>query len=176
MKQREGQLYRARKAAEYKFVRGWTHEQIAEELDVTIQTVSGYLNDPPAELADPIDHLKEQLVLGTVSRLREQLAQAEQRAREAETPSKVFARDEDGNLKAREIPLEGGGTRWVPVVEGMEMAPDHSTRAAARQEERRIIEMLWSLAGVEEPEEMAISGPDGGALEVVVERSAYEDE
>jgi transcriptional regulator with XRE-family HTH domain len=176
MNQHEAQLYRARKAAEYKFVRGWTHKQIAEELDVTTRTVSEYLNDPPEELADPIEHLKDELVLGTVSRLREQLSAAEQRAREAEQPRKVFARDEEGNLKAREIPLEGGGTTWVPVVEGMELGPDHSARAAARQEERRIIEMLWSLAGVESPEEVAVSGPDGGALEVVVERSAYEDD
>jgi hypothetical protein len=64
----------------------------------------------------------------------------------------------------------------VPESDNLVMAPNHKARAAARQEERQIIEMLWSLAGVEEPDEVAVSGPGGSALEVVVERSAYEDE
>jgi len=148
MNQREGQLYRARKAAEYKFVRGWTHQQIADELDVTTRTVS---------------------------RLRGQLAAAERRAREAETPQRVFEYDDDGNLKAREIHFEGGGSKYVPKVKGMEMAPDHKVRAAARQEERRIIDMLWSLAGGEEPDQLELSGEGGGALEVVINHETVDE-
>lgn len=157
-------LYRARKAIEYRFVRGWSNKEIAEELDVAETTVSEYVNDPPEELQEPLEHLKEDLVLATTSRLREQLQQAEQRARTAEKPQKVFATDDDGNLIADEIPLEDGGTTWVPRVDGMELGPNHSVRAAARQEERQIIEMLWNLAGVEEPDKIEHSGGIEGSL------------
>lgn len=159
------QHYRARKAIEWKFIRGWTDQEIADELDVTRQTVNGYINDPPKELEQPIEHLKEQLTLATVSRLRDQLKEAEHRARTAEKPQKVFAYDDDGNLIADEIELEDGGSMWVPRVEGMEMQPNHKARAAARQEERQIIEMLWSLAGVEEPEQHEIEHSGGVSVE-----------
>jgi len=169
-----GWHYRVRKAVEWKFTRGWTNKRIAEELDVTPQTVSEYLNDPPEELQDPIQHFKDELTLGTVERLREQLHEANRRAREAETPQKVFEFDEDGNLVTEEIHFEDGGSKLIPKVEGMEMAPNHKVRAAARQEERRIIQMLWDLAGVEEPDELNIGGADGNPLNVVVERTEYD--
>ena len=153
---KKGQLYRARKAIEWKFTRGWTHKRIAEELDVSVTTVSDYVNNPPEELQEPVEHFKKELTLATFSRLREQLAEANRRARNAERPEKVFEYDDDGNLRAVEIPLESGGSKWVPKVKGMEMKPDQKSRYFARQEEREIIEMLWRLAGVEEPAEHKI--------------------
>lgn len=155
------QLYRARKAVEWKFTRGWTNKEIAEELDVTPKTVSQYLNDPPEELREPIKHFKDELTVSTFERLREQLQEANRRAREAETPEKVFEYDDDGNLISEEIHFEGGGSKHVPKVKGMEMQPNEEARYYARAEEREIIEMLWNLAGVQEPDELELSGNAG---------------
>jgi len=155
------QLYRARKAMELKWTRDMTHEEIADELDVTRQTVSGYLNDPPEELKEPAQHFKQELIHGTVELLREQLATARERAENAEKPSKVFATDDNGDLRTKEIHLEGGATKTVPVVEDMEMAPNHEVRSYARKEARQIIQMLWNLSGAEEPDEQRVEHTDG---------------
>lgn len=156
------QHYRVRKAVEWKFTRGWTNKRIADELGVTPKTVSQYLNDPPDELADPIEHFKDELAFSTFERLRSQLQEANRRARTAESPDKVFEFDEDGDLVTETIHFEGGGSKLVPKVKGMEMTPDHKVRAAARREEREIIAMLWELAGVEPPDEMAVEHSTDG--------------
>lgn len=154
----KGQHYRARKAIEWKFTRDWTNKRIAEELDVAPETVSRYINDPPEELKEPIQHFKDELTFATFERLRSQLKEANRRAREAEKPQKVFEYDENGDLVTEEIHFEDGGSKLIPKVEDLEMQPDEETRFYARQEEREIIDMLWSLAGVEEPEEVEVSG------------------
>jgi len=169
--EQQGQHYRARKAIEWKYTRGWTNRRIAEELDVTEQTVSGYINHPPEELQEPIRHFKKELTAATFSRLQEQLAEAGRRAREAERPERVFEYDENGDLVAEEIHFENGGSKWVPKVKGMEMQPDAEQRAYARREEREIIQMLWNLAGVEEPEEVEVSG----GLDVSTEFATLDD-
>ena len=169
------QLYRARKAIEMKWTRDMTHQEIADELGVRPTTVSQYLNDPPDELKEPAAEFRQEIIHGTVEYLRQQLATARERAENAETPSKVFATDDNGDLVTQEIELEGGMTKTVPVVEDMEMAPNHEVRSYARQEAREIIQMLWNLSGAEEPEQFEPSGPDGGPLNVTVERSAYDD-
>ena len=137
----KGQHYRVRKAVEWKFTRGWTNKRIAEELDVAPQTVSEYLNDPPEELQDPIQRFKEELTFATFERLRSQLQEANRRARNAESPQKVFEYDDSGNLKTERIKFEGGGSKLVPKVKDLEMQPDEESRFYARREEREIIEM-----------------------------------
>lgn len=154
----KGQHYRARKAIEWKYTRGWSNQRIADELDVSPVTVSGYINDPPEELQEPIKHFKDQLVMGTYGRLQEQLQEANERARNAEQPEKVFKYDNNGELVTEEIHFEDGSSKFVPKVKGMEMQPDEKSRYFARQEEREIISMLWDLAGAREPEEHEISG------------------
>lgn len=161
----KGQHYRCRKAIEWKFVRGWTNKRIAEELDVTPKTVSLYLNDPPEDFERPIQHFKDELAFGTFERLRSQLHEANRRARNAEKPQKVFEYDENGNLKTERIHFDDGGSKLVPKVKDLEMQPDEQARFYARQEEREIIEMLWSLAGVEEPTEVDVSG-DGIVIDL----------
>lgn len=165
---KQGQHYRARKAIEWKFVRGWTNKKIAEELEVAPRTVSEYINHPPEELQEPIQHFKDQLTMGTFERLREQLAEAEQRARNAESPEKVYEYDDEGNLKTEYIEFEGGGGKYIPKVKGLEMKPDHKVKAMARQEERRIIQMLWDLAGVEAPEQREVEH-SGDGITIVYE-------
>ena len=169
------QLYRARKAMELKWTRDMTHEEIADELGVTRQTVSGYLNDPPEELKEPAQHFKQELIHGTVELLREQLATARERAENAEKIDPVFETDENGELKTETIEFEDGSQKVIPLVDDKEFAPHHEVRSYARKEARQIIQMLWNLSGAEEPEQFEHSGPDGGPLNVTVERSAYDD-
>ena len=158
---KNSQLYRARKAMELKWTRDMTNKEIADELDVRPKTVRRYLNDPPEELKEPARHFKQQLVQGTVELLRQQLAEVRERAETAEQPSKVFATDDNGELLTKEIHLEGGATKTVPVVEDMEFAPNHEVRTYARKEARQIIQMLWNLAGAEEPDQIEHSSPEG---------------
>jgi hypothetical protein len=170
--------YRVRKAVEWKYVRGWQNTKIADELGVEPETVSRYLNDPPDELKEPIESFKDDLAFSTMERLRSQLQEANDRARNAESPQKVFEFDDDGNLLTEEIHFEGGGSKLVPKVEGMEMQPDEKVRYQARREEREIIQMLWKLAGVESPEKRELSTPDGetGFGTTVVLDSEYVDD
>jgi predicted transcriptional regulator len=173
---KNGQLYRARKAMEWKWTRNMTNQEIADELGVTRKTVRKYLNDPPEELKEPAQHFKRQLIEGTMQHLREQLAAATERARNAERTSKVFATDEDGNLETERIHFEDGGSKLIPKVEDYEFAPNHEVRAASRREAREIIQMLWNLTGAEEPDELNIGGDDENPLNVVVNRERYEDD
>lgn len=170
--------YRVRKAVEWKYTRGWSNRDIADELGVEPETVSRYLNDPPDELKDPIESFKDDLAFSTMERLRSQLAEVNRRAREAETPQKVFEFDDDGDLVTERIHFEDGGSKLIPKVKDMEMQPDHEIRQYARREEREIIQMLWKLAGVEQPEKRELSTPDDedGFGTTVVLDSEYVDE
>lgn len=167
--------YRARKAIEWRFTRGWSNRRIAEELDVAEQTVSEYINDPPDALKEPVKQFKEELTLGTFNRLRDQLAAAIDRAENADRPQKVFEFDDNGNLVTEEIVFDNGRTKLVPKVAGMEMQPDHKARAMARREEREIIDMLWSLAGAEEPDKVEHSGTIEGIAPAFVDADTTDE-
>jgi len=150
-------VYRARKAIEWYWTEGLTQEEIGDRLGVNRSTVTRYIQDPPEELKDAAESFKQSITTSTVDLLREQLAEATERARTAERPDKVFATDANGDLVTEEVVVdEMGNTETVPVVEDMELAPNHKVRAAARMEARQIIEMLWDLTSAQEPDEQKV--------------------
>lgn len=151
---------RESKAIHLWFTTEMTQEEIADEIGVTRETISKYVNSEPSdEVREIIDQQAAQVRIAALQELRRQLREAGDRSRSAEKPVKVWA-DENGDLlvKDKVNPETGELTGKYPVPADMEMGPDHTERYYRREEIRDILDQMAELVGAKEPQEVEVSG------------------
>ena len=142
------------KAIHMSIMKGMSNREIAEELGVTEDTVSRYVNDTPSE---SVQHVMEQVQKETrslaVEELKQQLYEAGSRARSAKKPMKVW-QDSDGTVYVNEIVNgEGQVVDREPIPADIKMLPDEEVRFYSRKEIRDILDKLIKLTGAAEPEQ-----------------------
>lgn len=154
---------RETKAIHYYFCRDMTQQEIADELDVTRQTVNEYINSEPSEeVQEIIDERAGQVRVMAVEELRQQLREAGERARTAEKPVKIYE-NAHGEVEVKDIRDETGEIiKKVPKTQDIDLLPDEETRYYARKEARDILDQMCELVGAKEPQEVDVSG--GGII------------
>lgn len=150
---------RETKAIHWYFCRDMTEEEIADELGVTEQTVSKYLNSEPSQEAQKmIDWKASQVRVMAVEELQDQLQAAGERSKTAEKPVKIYA-NENGEVEVKDITDdEGNIVKKVPKTQDIDLLPDEEARYYAREEARDIIDQMCELVGAKEPQEVEVSG------------------
>lgn len=151
---------RRTKAIHWNWTTDATHAEIAEALGVTERTVRNYLNDGPTDaVREQMERVESEVRTVAVSELRAQLQAAGSRAKTATKPVKVYENDA-GELEVKDVELEGGMTKKVPVVQDMELLPDEQARYYARDEVRDILEQLVELVGAADAQEHEVTLTD----------------
>jgi predicted transcriptional regulator len=152
--------YRRTVAIHWEWTTDYSREEMARALGVTPQTIRKYVREGPnAEVEGRIADLESEVRTVAVMELKEQLRAAGHRAKSAEKPVKIYENDH-GELEVKDIDLEGGGTKKIPVVQDLELLPDEEARYYARGEAREIIEQLTELVGAGEPDEHEVTLTD----------------
>lgn len=150
--------WRVNRAIHMWFTTDMTQAEIGDELGVSRETVNEYINSPPAEeVQQTLQSQATQVRLMAFEELRRHLREAGARSRTAEKPVKVYENDA-GELEVKDIELEGGMTKKVPVVQDIQLLPDEEARFYARKEIREALDMLIDLVGAGEPEQVELSG------------------
>lgn len=152
--------YRVVKAIHWHFCTEKTQSDIADELGVSVQKVSEYVNSPPGqETQEALEHQEVQTRLVAFQELKHQLQVAGEASRTAEKPVKVW-QDGDGHLQVRDIHDEETGEliSKEPVPYDLEMGPDETARYFRREEVREILDRMVTLTGAAEPEQHEHSG------------------
>jgi len=151
---------RRTKAIHWNWTTDATHQEIADALGVTPETVRNYLNAGPTDaVREQMERVESEVRTVAVTELRSQLKAAGSRAKTAEKPVKVYE-NADGELEVMDVELENGMSEKVPVVQDMELLPDEQARYYARDEVRDILEQLTELVGAAEAEQHEVSLTD----------------
>ena len=151
---------RRTKAIHWHWTTDATIAEIADALGVHERTVKRYLNDGPTEeVRKQMERVESEVRTVAVEELRSQLQAAGDRAKTAEKPVKVYEND-DGELEVKDVELESGMSKKVPVVQDMELLPDEQARYYARDEVRDILEQLVDLVGAAEAEQHEVTLTD----------------
>jgi len=172
--------YRVTKAIHWHYVTEKTHEEIADELGVSAETVKDYLDEPPSEeVESQLADQQREVRLVAYEELKYQLQAAGEASRTAETPVKVW-QDEDGNVRVNDIhDDEGELVSKKPVPVDIEMGPDDTARYFRREEVREILDRLVDLVGAAEPEQHKVehSGEVDGDFSInITHHRVTEDE
>jgi predicted DNA-binding protein YlxM (UPF0122 family) len=130
---------------------------IADDLDVTENTVHEYLTEPPVEeVKEAMTTQSIRVRMLAVEELQQQLQAVGVRSRSAEKPVKVYT-DDNGDLTVQDATNEDGDVvDKFAVPDDVELGPDHEERYYAREEVREILDQLTELVGAAEPEEIQI--------------------
>ena len=164
---------REAKAIHLYFAKGWTQEEIADEMDIAVSTVSNYVNSEPSEEVKRLmDEQAAKVRVNILEQLKEQLQTVNTRKEEATTVSAVYDTG-DGEVEVNEVPTDGGGTKLVPKVQDYELRPDWNERSQLRHEERNILDQMGRLVGANDPEEHKIEH-EGSGIQIVLDESDEE--
>lgn len=144
--------HRINRAIHLHYTTNMTNKEIADELDVTPQTVSKYLNEDMGEEVQEMLQQERQRVMKeslTILKqqlrdLHEQMEEVQVEKEEAETAVKVYT-DDNGDLVYDTVTDDNGVERMFKVPQEMEMQPDDTVRYFRRTEWRDIAEDIREI-------------------------------
>lgn len=156
---RSSQSFRRQtKAIHLAYTTHMSNEEIAEELGVTPDTVSRYINDTPEaeQVSEMMRREREQVRILAIQELKRQLMDAGERSRSAEKPVKIW--QQDGQVQTRDVRDDSGQlVDMEPVPVDVEILPDEEARYVSRKEVRDILKQLAKLTGANEPQQHEVS-------------------
>lgn len=169
---------RVQKALYWYWTRDLTQAEIGEKLGVSRQKVNEYISEAPTSgaIAEQMDSLESEVRYVAAEELRQQLKEAGERARSAETPVKIW-QDEDGDLVVQDEENDDGDVvgRYA-VPQGFEMGADETQRYYGRTEVREILDLLTDIVGAKAADrhEVEMSGEGGGPIEISITETVVE--
>lgn len=166
--------FRVQKAQFWHWTRDLTQDEIGEKLGVSEQTVREYIREAPTSEAiqEQLERTETEVRYIAIEELRQQLREAGEEKRTAETPVKVWT-DDDGHLAVEEEHDEDGRIIGrYPVPADVEMGADTKVRYFRREEIREVLDLLTDIVGAKAAErhKHEHTGEGGGPIEYEVTR------